>query len=137
MKEADLQVQVADYLRLRYPNVMFHSDYGSGIKLTKGQAMKQYRQNGGRRGWPDMFIAEPKIRAGFEDTWQYESLGLFIELKKEGTRIYKKDGSPASDHIAEQLEVLEALGKKGYYCYMVAGFDEAKEVIDDYLGGGK
>lgn len=57
--EADLQVQIADYLRLQYPNVMFHSDFGSGIKLTMGQAIKQKRQNGGRRAWPDMFIAEP------------------------------------------------------------------------------
>ena len=48
MKESDLQVQVADYLRLRYPDVLFHSDFGSGIKLTKGQAMKQYRQNGAK-----------------------------------------------------------------------------------------
>ena len=60
MKESDLQIMVADYLRLRYPKVLFHSDFGSGIKLTKGQAMKQKRQNGGRRGWPDMFIAESR-----------------------------------------------------------------------------
>ena len=133
MKESDLQIQVADYLRLRYPKVMFHSDFGSGIKMTKGQAVKQYRQNGGRRGWPDMFIAEPKIEPGFEDTWRYQATGMFLELKKEGTRIYKKDGSPASDHIAEQLAVLEQLGHRGYACYMVAGFDEAKQVIDDYL----
>lgn len=132
MKEADLQVQVADYLRLRYPDVMFHSDYGSGIKLTKGQAIKQYRQNGGRRGWPDMFIAEPIDRNKGETSGEKFN-GMFLELKKEGTRVLKKDGTPATEHIGEQLKVLEALGKKGYACYMVCGFDEAKEVIDDYL----
>ena len=47
MKESDLQIAVADYLRLQYPEVIFHSDFGSGIKLTKGQAIKQKRQNGG------------------------------------------------------------------------------------------
>lgn len=31
--EADLQNQVADYLRLRYPQVLFHSDFGSGKKV--------------------------------------------------------------------------------------------------------
>lgn len=60
MKESDLQVAVADYIRLKYPNALFHSDFGSGIKMTKGQAIKQKRQNGGRRGWPDLFIAEPR-----------------------------------------------------------------------------
>lgn len=135
MKESDLQVQVADYLRLRYPDVLFHSDFGSGIKLTQGQAMKQKRQNGGRRGWPDLFIAEPKIRPGFEDTWKYESLGLFIELKKAGTRLKKKDGTWASSHLEEQNEVLGKLQRKGYSAYFAVGFEEAKDIIDDYLGG--
>lgn len=135
MKESDLQVQVADYLRLRYPNVLFHSDFGSGIKLTKGQAMKQYRQNGGRRGWPDLFIAEPKIRPGFDDTWKYESLGLMIELKRQGTRLKKKDGTWASTHLEEQNEVLNKLQRKGYAAYFAVGFEEAKQIIDDYLGG--
>lgn len=40
MTELDLQTQVADYLRLQYPGVLFHSDYGSGIRLTPGQAVK-------------------------------------------------------------------------------------------------
>lgn len=125
MKESDLQVQVADYLRLRYPDVLFHSDYGSGLKLTKGQAMKQYRQNGGRRGWPDMFIAESKN--GLH--------GLMIELKKAGTRLKKKDGTWASSHLEEQNEVLNKLQKKGYAAYFAVGFEEAKDIIDDYLGG--
>ena len=124
MKESDLQVMVADYLRLQYPNVMFHSDFGSGIKLTMGQAAKQKRQNGGRRAWPDMFIAEPK------DIFA----GLFIELKKEGTRLMKKDGSWASDHLKEQANVLQELTHHGYKAKFACGFDEAKEIIDEYLG---
>lgn len=131
-REHQLYEQIARYLQLQYPDVIYRFDLAADMKLTVGQAAKHKRLHP-RRGYPDLFIAEPKIRAGFEDTWQYESLGLFIELKKEGTRIYKKDGSPASEHIAEQLKVLEDLGKRGYYCYMVAGFDEAKEVIDDYM----
>lgn len=125
MKESDLQVMVADYLRLRYPKVLFHSDYGSGLKLTQGQAMKQKRQNGGRRGWPDLFLAEPMN--GLH--------GLFIELKKAGTRLKKKDGTWASAHLEEQNEVLNALQKKGYAAYFAVGFEEAKDIIDDYLGG--
>lgn len=124
MTESELQIQVADYLRLQYPDVLFHSDFGSGIKLTPGQAIKQKRQNGGRRAWPDMFIAKPK-----KDAFGTEWCGLFIELKTEGTRLTKKDGSPATKHIAEQL------GVAGYYATFACGFDEAKKIIDNYLKG--
>lgn len=125
MKESDLQVAVADYLRLRYPKVLFHSDFGSGIKLTQGQAIKQKRQNGGRRGWPDMCIAEP--RNGFH--------ALFIELKKDGTRLFKKNGEFASHHIKEQWEMLGALTLRGYKAEFAVGFEQVKKLIDDYLGG--
>lgn len=153
--EAVLQQQVADYLRLQYPNVLFHSDFGSGIKLTMGQAVKQKRQNGGRRAWPDMFIAEPKgVKAlckvietngskekltgdDFVDAMSgyliQQKYGLFIELKKEGTRLKKKNGEWASEHIAEQAEILERLEFRGYRAVFAVGFDEAKEVIDEYM----
>lgn len=134
MKESDLQVMVADYLRLRYPSVLFHSDFGSGIKLTQGQAMKQKRQNGGRRGWPDMFLAEPKETDGLGSQDEHIH-GLFLELKKEGTRLHKKDGSWATEHIAEQAKTLQALQDRGYETYFAVGFNEAKKIIDDYLGG--
>lgn len=130
MKESDLQIMVADYLRLQYPDVLFHSDFGSGIKLTIGQAAKQKRQNGGRRAWPDMFIAEPMEVNGRIYN------GLFVELKKEGTRLTKKNGEYASQHIAEQSEVLERLNFRGYKATFAIGFEEAKEIIDDYLEGG-
>lgn len=135
MNESQVQENVAAYIRLKYPKVLFHSDFGSGIKLTKGQAIKQKRQNGGLRGWPDMFIAEPKTRSGSENTWKYDSLGLFIELKAKGVRLKKKDGSWASEHIAEQNEMLSQLQNRGYAAYFAVGFEEAKDIIDDYLGG--
>lgn len=130
MKESTLQCHVADYLRLRYPSVLFHSDYGSGIKLTPGQSRIQYRQNGGRRGWPDMFIACART----VDGKKYH--GLFIELKREGTRIYKKDGvSFATSHLADQHKVLVELNRAGYLALFAVGFDQAKQIIDEYLGG--
>lgn len=131
-KESDLQVMVADYLRLQYPDVLFHSDFGSGIKLTMGQAAKQKRQNGGRRAWPDMFIAE--VRA-VNDAREV-CFGLFIELKREGTRIFKKDGTLVADeHIREQYDMLEQLRKRGYVAEFACGFDDARRIIDKYLGG--
>lgn len=130
MTELELQAQVADYIRLEYPSALFHSDFGSGIKLTMGQAIRQKRLNGGRRSWPDMFIAEP---GGDNDGDIY--YGLFIELKKAGTRIYRKDGRLVSDaHIREQFDMLEQLRQRGYMAEFACGFDEAKKIIDEYLG---
>ena len=128
--ESSLQMRVAEYLCRQYPDVQFHSDFGSGVKLSKIQAVTQLRQNGYRRGWPDMFIAEPVI---LEDG--RGSYGLFIELKKEGTRLKKRNGEWASEHIAEQAEVLERLEYKGYRAVFAVGFDEAIKIIDEYLGG--
>ncbi|MBQ8984300.1 hypothetical protein IJ098_00375 [Candidatus Saccharibacteria bacterium] len=129
MNELETQRQVADYIRLQYPHAIFHSDFGSGLKLTIGQAARQARLNGGRRAWPDMFIAEPNMTA---DTTIYA--GLFIELKRQGTRLKKQNGDWASDHIAEQAEMLERLRFRGYAAEFAVGFDEAKEIIDEYLG---
>lgn len=132
MTELELQMQVADYLRLQYPGVLFHSDVGSGIKLTMGQAIKQKRLQGGRRAWPDMLIAEAR---SLEDKCYH---ALFIELKKEGTRIFKKDGTLVSDaHICEQFDMLEQLRQRGYMAEFACGFDEAKKIIDGYLRPNK
>ena len=154
MREVDLQAQVADYIRLQYPTAIFHSDFGSGIKLTMGQAIKQKRLNGGRRSWPDMFIAEPRqihtqdadkyahaVILGQADTeigkfYAVMVAGLFIELKREGTRIFKKDGKLVADeHIREQFDMLHDLRARGYAAEFACGFDEAKKLIDDYMKG--
>lgn len=143
MKESDLQVQVADYLCLQYPDVLFHSDFGSGIKLTIGQAAKQKRQNGGRRGWPDMIIAEQGYEYICEDV-KMRRLGLFIELKKEGEKLYAGkraknrflsiDGNEyKTEHLMEQADTLFLLRGKGYAAEFACGLDEAKRIIDEYL----
>lgn len=122
-KEYQLYRAVAAYLRMQYPNVIYHFDL-TGVNLSRAQAgMTKAIQCGS--GYPDLFIAEP--RNGYH--------GLFIELKAEGTRICKMDGSPATDHIAKQTEVINDLTVRGYDCYLKAGFDAVKETIDRYLNG--
>lgn len=125
MTESQLQVAVADYLRLQHSSALFHSDYGSGVKLTARQAAVQKRQNGGRRGFPDLFIYE--ARCGY--------YGLAIELKKDGVRLEKKNGEWASEHIAEQATMIERLRERGYAAGFAVGFEAAKKLIDAYLGG--
>ena len=136
MSEAELQKNVALYIRMQYPEAIFHSDFGSGVKLSMYQARMQKLQNGGKRAWPDMFIAEPKWKED-DNGVKWFFCGLFIELKKEGTRIKKKNGEWASPHIKEQAELLEQLQTKGYEAKFAVGFNEAINIIDEFLGGKK
>ena len=130
--EENIQLALARYIRYQYPDVIFRSDAG-GIKLTAGQARKMAALNGNLRGYPDMFIAKPKIRA-MKDGHVFVH-GLFIELKKEGTRILKRDGSLLADeHIREQAKMLQALERRGYEAKFAVGFEQAKQIVDEYIG---
>ena len=125
MREHDLYKMIADYLRYQYPNVIYRFDLAADLKLTMGQASKHKRLQR-YRGYPDLFIAET-IGA-------YS--GLFLEIKKEGVRIFKKDGTLVSDeHVREQFDMLEELRRRGYAAEFVIGFNHAKQVIDDYMKG--
>lgn len=157
MSESELQEAVAEYLVRQYPDVMFHSDFGSGAKMTKNQAARQRRQNGYRKGWPDMFIAEPMVGhirmkklslvSHYETEAQDVCSGLFLELKKEGTRLFAVSCKPhdprrgldtevyANVHIKEQADCLYELRQRGYCAEFAVGFEEAKRIIDEYLGG--
>ena len=79
-----------------------------------------------------MFIAEPREVADPHADIFRPKHGLMIELKKAGTRIYKKDGTLVARGI---LELLTAWRNKAYMAEFACGFDEAKEIIDRYLGG--
>lgn len=120
-KEYTLCKAIATYLRLQYPKVIFHYDL-AGLNLSRAQAGMTKMIQGGK-GWPDLFIA-------FSNR---NYLGLFIELKAEGTELYKKDGSFKTPHIAEQFEMLRNLKDSGYMAKFACGFDEARTMIDWYL----
>ena len=140
--ETSIQIRVAQYLRQYYPDVLFHSDTASGIKLTAAQAATNKALQGGIRGYPDMIICKPSTRFDWHTTkfWhQDENIntatkhGLFIELKKDKTRLKKKDGSWASEHIEEQAQMLQKLRAEGYAAEFAVGYDEAVFLIDEYF----
>lgn len=120
--ESDTHKAVVNYLKLQYPQIIFRSDSGAGMKLSIGQAKKQKAIQNGMK-WPDLFIAE--ARGDYH--------GLFIELKDYGVKLMNKAGKPASKHIAEQFECLTHLTEKGYFATFAVGFDGAKRVIDNYM----
>lgn len=125
MREHDIYKMIADYLRYQYPTVIYRFDLAADLKLTMGQASKHKRLQR-YRGYPDLFIAEPKGKYG----------GLFLEIKKDGVRIFKQDGTLVSDeHIREQFDMLADLRQRGYAAEFAIGFDGAKKLIDDYMKG--
>ena len=132
VSEHQLYEQIARYMQLQYPQVVYRFDLAADLKLTPGQAVKHKRLHP-FRGFPDLFIAEPVPRC-VDGSWNYEYHGLFIEVKKEGTRLKKKDGTWASEHIAEQAEMLEILDFRGYKAVFCVGFEAVKQTVDEYLG---
>lgn len=139
-KEEKVQLQVCDYIRLKYPNVIFTCDLASGLKLPiwLGALHKKMRSS---RGLPDLLIAHPKFildyhgPANFEKPYNRQIYnGLFIELKKDGTTVKLKNGElPANEHIREQAAILDRLRTLGYKAEFACGFEEAIKIIDEYL----
>ena len=120
--EEQTHVASCDYLRFQYPSVIFTSDAG-GIYTSMNQA-KLIKRTRSCVGLPDLMIFEPKA----------EFCGLFLEIKANGTSIYKKNGDFTSNqHLNNQAEVLKKLMNKGYATYFVVGFDNAKQIIDHYF----
>lgn len=122
--EAVIHRQVCQYLVIKYPFAIFNSD-GAGNKLTKTQAgmAKMLRSS---RGYPDLFIAEPM--------GPYH--GMYLELKRDRTPIYLKNGDLSADpHVREQAEMLAELRARGYFADFAVGTDQAKAMIDEYMAG--
>lgn len=113
---------ICDYLRLQYPSVVFTSEAG-GIYTTMNQA-RLIKRTRSSVGIPDLLIFEPRA----------EFCGLFLEIKVEGTALYKKNGDfTKNEHLNNQREVMQKLINKGYSCYFVLGFDNAKQILDNYM----
>lgn len=121
MSEYTEHLQICNYLATYYPNVLFTTDL-SGVKLNMGVAIK-VKNLKSCRGFPDIFVLQPN--KNFK--------GLFIELKKSGQKLFKKDGSYKSEHLQEQSEVIKRLNDLGYLATFCIGYDNAIEVINNYL----
>ena len=121
--EKSIHKQVATYLKLQYPKVIFRTDFAAGCKMSIGQAVAHKALQSGP-GYPDLFIAYPS--KGYH--------GLFIELKKDISEVWRKDMiMVSSSHIREQAAVLQYLNNLDYKATFAFGFDHAKKIIDEYL----
>jgi VRR-NUC domain len=105
-------------LQYKYPGVLFKTHWIDGAMLRQGAVFKLARLSG-RRGFPDITICEPVN--GYH--------GLFLELKREGHRLKKKDGSWLDDHVREQAQLMAELRQKGY----AVGFACGREAVENAL----
>lgn len=74
------------------------------------------------------------LKAGFPDVGLMVARGcwhgLFIELKKPGNKLLKQAAGVVS---ADQEMWLQDLHAEGYRCHVCWGWDEARQVIEEYL----
>lgn len=126
-KEETLHLKVCDYLRKNYPDVLFRTDFSSGMKMTPGQAAK-HKKFQKSRAWPDLFIAESNNFAS----------GLFLEIKAEDVVVFNRNGKIRKNkHLIEQDKMLKELRKKGYRARFAIGYNQAIFEIQQYLGEPK
>lgn len=121
-EEFKLQQQVCKYLELKYKGTPFFSDTIANVKLNVIQASrnKSIQKNGFKM--PDLVILQPN----------YYYAGLFIELKIKTP--YKQNGELKKDeHLQGQQNTINQLNELGYFAAFAVGFDEALEIIDDYM----
>lgn len=146
--EHSLYEQIARYLQKQYPDVIYRFDLAADLKLTPGQAAKHKRLHQ-ERGYPDLFIAESSTNVWNSPVREWGLyFGLYIEIKKNGTKLkrdkdakkilkgdtkIRKKGDWFDKHIEEQAGMLENLRARGYRAEFGVGFDECKQIIDEYL----
>lgn len=113
---------VIDHLIVNHPGVLFNTD-ASGIRLPMGLALK-FKKLRSHNGYPDIAIYEPV--PGY--------CGCFIELKKLGVKLYKKDGCRVKNiHYDEQHDMHDMLRSRGYYAEFAVGHEDAITQIENYL----
>ena len=98
----------------KYPELDLMHHIPNGGKRSKSEAAR-FKAQGVKAGVPDIFL--PCARGGYH--------GLYIELKRT------KGGKLS----AAQKGWIDALRGQGYKVIVCYGFDEAREVIINYLEG--
>lgn len=107
------QVKLFDWAADRPELDLMHAIPNGGLRDIRVAA--RLKQEGVKAGVPDIFLPLP--RGGKH--------GLYIELKR------RKYGRVSPD----QLQWLDALMREGYACAVCCGWDQAREVIEEYLRG--
>lgn len=104
-------------LQRKHPELRWlHSSQNGLAASSKGEAQRA-KAAGMCAGVPDICLPVPRGKYG----------GLYIELKRKSGK--RSDLSPA------QLEWLQGLCDNGFRAEVAFGWEQAKNIILDYLGG--
>jgi len=121
--ESSHQLKFCKWLKHYHPEVRFRSDMQAGRKRSY-QMQNLTDILDPYSGWPDITI--------YHKSCNY--IGLMIELKRELSGIWLKDGSLSSQkHVQEQAMMHEFLRSLGWCCVFAEGFDEAKRKFEEYI----
>jgi hypothetical protein len=121
-RETRIQIALATWVKLQYPTIIFTSE-SSGIRVPMGLAMQMKKQRSNHT-LPDFMMFMPK--------GQYH--GLFLELKKDRSALYKKNGDfRITQHIIEQNNTITLLNHYGYFARFACGLDQAMEYVNWYM----
>jgi hypothetical protein len=113
---------LCSFLSAEYPQAVFTTDL-SGVRLPIGLAQK-VKSLKSSRGIPDLIIFHPSGRFN----------GLLIEIKREGAKLFLKNGNLIRDpHVEEQAEVITELRRRGYAAFFVCGFAAGSDLINAYF----
>ncbi len=119
--EFHVQKVLCQYTKLKYPHTRFVSSL-SGAGLSRAQ--RKFQTLRSHKGDPDWML--------FWRTKQFN--GLAVELKKEGSKIFKKDGKTLkSIHLQEQLSFLKYLHFQGFCAGFCIGAKNACDLVDAYM----
>lgn len=117
--EAKEQAKLNEMIAIKYPELI----YRVGMEAGKRNPMIA-KQQGLTSGWTDLHF--PYARQGFHSLW--------IELKRKGFNLYKKNGVPKDERISNQLKIIKELNTNNNYATFAFGAEEAMKVIDWYFG---
>jgi len=125
-REDKLQTAVITYLRLEH-KALYCASLGGQYQRYDSQR-KKAKRTGYVAGFPDVFVYEPRGKY----------FGLAIELKAKGFSPYKKNGDLKKKYAKggdkhNQVVWINKLNDRGYLALFCTGFDQAKEVIDNYF----
>jgi hypothetical protein len=113
--EHELQKAVIKYMKLQHSSIFINGSLG-GIYIKHHSQRRKGKEGGFRKGFPDLFIYEPRIIQG------RIRHGLAVELKVKGN--YPTEA---------QKTTLNELSKRGFEAHVCTGFDQAIETIEWYI----
>ena len=109
--EFEIQKKFTQYIDDKHPDILWCASAG-GARTSISEA-KRIKATGYKRGFPDVFIYEPR---GVHH-------GLSIEMKRE-------KGGVVSKH---QKQWKEDLSERGFKATIAKGYDHAVQILEDYL----